>query len=563
MKTYGLFYSRYGVDQHGVDQPKSVYWNLPAATLYEEALCRGEGRLAASGSLVVSTGRYTGRAANDKFIVRELYTAESIWWDGSAKAMTPETFQFLRRRLLGHLRGRDLFVQDCFAGADPTQRLPIRVITETAWHSLFARNLFIEADPEELLMHTPQFTVIHAPNFQALPAVDGTRSEAFIVISFAERLILIGGTHYAGEIKKSIFTVLNYLLPQQRILPMHCSANVNVDNPRDVALFFGLSGTGKTTLSTDPSRRLIGDDEHGWSERGVFNLEGGCYAKAINLCAEQEPEIHAAANRFGAVLENVVYDSATTHLNFHSNAISENSRAAYPIHYITNAQRNGIGAHPTNIIMLTCDAFGVLPPLARLTPEQAVEHFLAGYTARVAGTEKDTNKEGAGKESLAPQAIFSACFGAPFIVCPPQVYAEMFSKQIRQHKAKIWLVNTGWSGGPYGVGQRIKLGHTRALVRAALNGALDNVAFAPDGYFDLAIPASCPGVPTELLQPRQTWADPMAYDDQANRLRAMFAENARKFAVHHRPQAEVATLYTARPSAVEEIRTLNNVEIQE
>jgi phosphoenolpyruvate carboxykinase (ATP) len=416
------------------------------------------------------------------------------------------------------LQGRDLFVQDCFAGAEPEYRLPIRVITETAWHSLFAHDMFIQARPEELRQHVPQFTIINAPNFHAIPELDGTRSEVFIALNFAEKLILIGGTQYAGELKKSIFTVLNYLLPQRGVLSMHCSANIGPGG--DVAVFFGLSGTGKTTLSADPGRTLIGDDEHGWSERGVFNFEGGCYAKIIHLSPSAEPEIYQTTRRFGTILENVGFDSATGRLNLDDDSLTENTRAAYPISHIPNARRDGLGGHPASIIMLTADAFGVLPPIARLTPEQAMYHFLSGYTAKVAGTEKGVTE---------PSATFSACFGAPFMVLSPAVYANLLGKKIAEHQVKVWLVNTGWTGGPYGTGRRMPIAHTRAMLQAALSGALDESAMTLDPNFCLAVPAACPGVPAEVLDPRRTWADPQAYDAQARRLAGMFAENFKTF----------------------------------
>lgn len=487
--------------------------------LYEEAIRRREARLAHLGPLVVRTGQHTGRSPNDKFIVRESSSEDKVWWGKVNKGMAPAQFDGLHRRLLAYLQGKDLFVQDCFAGADPQYRLPIRVITETAWHSLFARDMFIRAKPEELATHVPQFTVLNAPSFHADPEIDGTRSEVFIVIHFGRKLVLIGGTQYAGEIKKSIFTVLNYLLPQQRVMSMHCSANIGPGG--DAAVFFGLSGTGKTTLSADPARTLIGDDEHGWSDRGVFNYEGGCYAKVIRLSAQAEPEIYETTRRFGTILENVGFDSATGRLDLNDESLTENTRAAYPISHIPNATRDGLGGHPKNIIMLTADAFGVLPPAARLTPAQAMYHFLSGYTAKVAGTEKGVTE---------PQATFSTCFGAPFMALSPTVYADLLGEKIAQHKVNVWLVNTGWSGGPYGVGHRMKIAHTRAMVNAALNGGLAGVPTKPDPIFGLAVPIACPGVPAEVLDPRQTWSDPAAYDAQARKLAGMFAENFKTFA---------------------------------
>ncbi|MCL4294293.1 MAG: phosphoenolpyruvate carboxykinase [Anaerolineae bacterium] len=519
MQTQGKFQSQYGLEKHGIHNVNAVYWNLSTPRLYEEAIRRREGRLAHLGPLLVRTGQHTGRSPNDKFVVREPSSADKVWWGKVNRAMEPAQFETLHRRLLAYLQGKDLFVQDCFAGADPQYRLPIRIITETAWHSLFARDMFIQAKPEELATHTPQFTVLNAPSFHADPEVDGTHSEVFIVIHFGQKLVLIGGTQYAGEIKKSIFTILNYLLPQQHVMSMHCSANIGPGG--DVAVFFGLSGTGKTTLSADPKRTLIGDDEHGWSDRGVFNFEGGCYAKVIRLSPQAEPEIYENTRRFGTILENVAFDSDTGRLNLDDDSLTENTRAAYPISHIPNATRDGLGGHPQNIIMLTADAFGVLPPMAKLTPAQAMYHFLSGYTAKVAGTEKGVTE---------PQATFSTCFGAPFMVLSPTVYANLLGEKIAQHQVNVWLVNTGWSGGPYGVGQRMKIGYTRAMVHAALNGSLTDVPTVPDSIFGVAIPTACPDVPTEVLDPRQTWADPTAYDAQARKLAGMFVENFKSFA---------------------------------
>lgn len=521
MQTQGEFQSQYGLGNHGIKNVNTVYWNLATPLLYEEAIRRREGRLLHLGPLVVRTGQHTGRSPNDKFIVREPSSEDKIWWGKVNKGMDPTQFEGLHRRMLAYLQGKDLFVQDCFAGADLQYRLPIRVITETAWHNLFARNMFIQARPEELAAHVPQFTVINAPGFHADPDTDGTRSAVFIVIHFGKKLVLIGGTQYAGEIKKSIFTVLNYLLPQQDVLSMHCSANIGPNN--DVAIFFGLSGTGKTTLSADPNRTLIGDDEHGWSARGVFNFEGGCYAKVIRLSAQAEPEIYETTRRFGTILENVAFDSTTGRLNLDDDTLTENTRAAYPISHIPNATREGLGDHPTNIIMLTADAFGVLPPIAKLTPEQAMYHFLSGYTAKVAGTEKGVTE---------PQATFSVCFGAPFMALSPTVYANLLGEKITGHNVNVWLVNTGWSGGPYGVGQRMKISYTRAMVHAALNGALNDVPTTPDPNFGIAVPAICPDVPAEVLNPRNTWDNKDAYDAQARKLAGMFAENFEAFANH-------------------------------
>jgi phosphoenolpyruvate carboxykinase (ATP) len=519
MQTQGTVHGQYDLAQQGIQNVNSVYWNLSTSSLYEESIRRREGRLAHLGPLVVRTGNHTGRSPNDKFIVREPSCVDKIWWGKVNRPMEPENYERLRLRMLAYLQGKDVFVQDCFAGADPAYRLPIRVITETAWHSLFARNMFIQAAADQLVQHRPDFTVINVPNFHAIPEVDGTRSEVFVVINYGQRVVLIGGTQYAGEIKKSIFTVLNYLLPQKNVLSMHCSANIGLNG--DTAVFFGLSGTGKTTLSADPARKLIGDDEHGWSDQGVFNFEGGCYAKVIRLSAQAEPEIYDTTRRFGTILENVAIDSATGRLNLDDEALTENTRAAYPVSHIPNVVREGLGGHPANIIMLTADAFGVMPPIAKLTPAQAMYHFLSGYTAKVAGTEKGVTE---------PQATFSTCFGAPFMALSPTVYANLLGDKIAKHDVSVWLVNTGWSGGPYGVGQRMKIAHTRAMVNAALSGALKDVPTVVDPNFGVAVPKECPGVPAEVLNPRNTWADKAAYDAQARKLAGMFAENFKAFA---------------------------------
>ena len=519
MPTGNSPHTQQSLESLGITNVNTVYWNLSTPSLIEEAIRRREGRLAHLGPLVVRTGQHTGRAPNDKFIVREPSCVDKVWWGKVNRPMEPDKFDLLHRRLLAYLQGKDLFVQDCFAGADPAYRLPIRVITETAWHNLFARNMFIQPNQEQLATHVPQFTVINAPNFQADPEVDGTRSEVFVVIHFGRRLVLIGGSQYAGEIKKSIFTVLNFLLPQQNVLSMHCSANIGSNE--ESAVFFGLSGTGKTTLSADPTRKLIGDDEHGWSDRGVFNFEGGCYAKVIRLSAQSEPEIYETTRRFGTILENVAFDSATGRLDLDDSSLTENTRAAYPISHISNATRDGLGGHPTHIIMLTADAFGVLPPIAKLTPAQAMYYFLSGYTAKVAGTEKGVTE---------PQATFSTCFGAPFMALSPTVYANLLGAKIARQKVDVWLVNTGWSGGPYGVGQRMKISYTRAMINAALNGELRYIPTTRDPNFGIAVPTSCPNVPAEVLNPRNTWADKAAYDTQARALASMFIDNFKAFA---------------------------------
>jgi phosphoenolpyruvate carboxykinase (ATP) len=498
-----------------------TYWNLSTAALYEHAVRRKEGVIAVEGPLACLTGPHTGRSPNDKFVVREPSSEADIAWGPVNREMDAAQFDLLHRDLLSSLAGRGLFVLDCYAGADPAYRLPIRVINEFAWHNLFARHMFI-ANPSAAAADSDSqtFTVIDSPSFKADPRRHGTRSETVIALNFAKRLVLIGGSSYAGEMKKSIFSALNYILPKRNVLPMHCSANVG--DAGDTALFFGLSGTGKTTLSSDPERRLIGDDEHGWSDQGIFNFEGGCYAKTIRLSAEAEPEIYATTRRFGTVLENVVVDPDTRALDLDDGRHTENTRAAYPISFIDNAEPSGRGGHPRNVVMLTADAFGVLPPIARLTPETAMYHFLSGYTAKVAGTEKGLGNE--------PKATFSTCFGAPFLPLPPSRYAAMLGERIARHNARVWLVNTGWTGGAFGVGQRMKIGYTRAMIRAALSGKLDGVAFERDPLFNVDIPISCPDVPPQVLKPRNTWTDPAAYDRQAAKLAAMFAENFKTFA---------------------------------
>ncbi|GAB4559914.1 MAG: phosphoenolpyruvate carboxykinase (ATP) [Anaerolineae bacterium] len=510
---------RVGLEAHGIRNVNQVYWNLATPALYEEAIRRREGVIAHLGPLVVRTGHHTGRSPNDKFIVKESSSEDHIWWGKVNRPFDEARFDALYHRLLAYLQGKDLFVQDCFVGAHPKYRLPIRVITETAWHSLFARNMFLIAKPEELENFAPAFTVINVSRFHAVPELDGTNSEVFILVNFGKRLILIGGTSYAGEIKKSIFTIMNYLLPSQNVLSMHCSANVGPDG--DVALFFGLSGTGKTTLSADPERALIGDDEHGWNDDGVFNFEGGCYAKVIRLSPTAEPEIYQTTRRFGTILENVAIDIRTRRLDLDDDSLTENTRAAYPVNYLPKVIEEGVAGHPNNIIFLTADAFGVMPPIARLTTEQAMYHFLSGYTAKVAGTEKGITD---------PVATFSTCFGAPFMALHPRVYANLLGEKINRHNVKVWLVNTGWTGGPFGVGHRMEIAYTRAMVRAALSGALDDVPTVQDPIFGLHVPVTCPGVPESVLRVRETWASPEAYDQQAVKLAAMFHKNFTQFA---------------------------------
>ena len=507
----------YELDNYGIREASKVYWNLNAPELYEEVARRNQGILSNHGALIVDTGEHTGRAAKDKAIVREPASADKVFWGDVNKDFPQDKFNNLKERMMAHAAGRELFVQDTFVGADPRHRFPVRIITELAWHSLFARTMFIN-DPSTDARHTPEFTVINFPSFQADPQRDGTRSPTFILMDFSQRLVLIGGTSYAGETKKSVFTILNYVLPQRGVMSMHCSANVGRQG--DVAIFFGLSGTGKTTLSADPERQLVGDDEHGWSDDGVFNFEGGCYAKVIKLSQEAEPDIYRTTRMFGTILENVVYDERTREIDLDDATKTENTRASYPLTSIPNIVPSGYAGHPQSIIMLTADAFGVLPPVARLSPEQAMYHFLSGYTAKVAGTERGIKE---------PEATFSTCFGAPFMVLHPGVYADLLGKKMAQHNAACWLVNTGWSGGPYGVGQRMKIGHTRAMIRAILNGSLANVGTRPDPIFGVQVPVSCPDVPSEVLQPRNTWSDKEAYDRQARDLARRFNENFKKY----------------------------------
>ncbi len=510
----------YRLENHGIVNIDKVFWNAPTPKLYEEAVRRREGAVTHLGPLAVSTGHYTGRSPNDRFVVREPTSEDKIWWGEMNREFEPERFDALFARLTAYYQCRDIFVQDCYAGASEEYQVPIRVITENAWHNLFARNMFVRILDKDLLeKHVPEFTVFHAPGFIAVPELDGTNSEAFVIIHIGKKMVLIGGTHYAGEIKKSIFSILNYLYPQEQVLSMHCSANRGPEG--DVALFFGLSGTGKTTLSADPQRALIGDDEHGWSPSGVFNFEGGCYAKVIRLSREHEPEIYECTRKFGTILENVWLDSNTRHIDLDNASLTENTRAAYPISHIPSALREGIGGHPRNIIMLTLDAFGVMPPIARLTPAQAMYHFVSGYTAKVAGTERGVSE---------PSATFSPCFGAPFLTLPPTVYAKLLGEKIARHDVRCWLVNTGWTGGPFGVGRRMELPHTRATVAAALDGALDDVPTRSDPVFGFEVPTHCPGVPTELLNPRDTWQDKETYDRGAAELAEKFRSNIERFA---------------------------------
>ena len=513
--------SRHGLEQQGLDPRGDTHLNLSPAALYEHALAQGEGCIAAGGGFAAVTAPHTGRSPNDKYTVRDEATEATVDWGTVNTSISAEKFRLLKEDVITHLNEQDtLFVRDARAGADETYGISVRVITPNAWQSLFAYNMFIRPQAHELTRQ-PDFVVLHAPEMQACPDRHGTRSATAIVLSFAQRMVVICGSRYAGEIKKSIFTVLNFVLPERGVFPMHCSANVGRDG--DVALFFGLSGTGKTTLSVDQDRGLIGDDEHGWSNHGVFNFEGGCYAKTIALSPEGEPEIYAATQRFGTILENVVLREDTREIDFADSSITENTRASYPIHYIPNAVLSGVGGHPHQVVFLTADAFGVLPPIARLTPEQAMYHFLSGYTAKVAGTERGVTE---------PKATFSTCFGAPFLPRHPSVYAEMLGEKLRKHRAQVWLVNTGWTGGPYGEGTRMRLSYTRSIVRHAVAGDLDDAEMIADPVFGVEVPVDVPDVPSELLRPRNTWNDPAAYDARAARLARMFEDNFDKYRSH-------------------------------
>jgi phosphoenolpyruvate carboxykinase (ATP) len=520
MRNEGPVVSRVGLEAHGITGVGAAYWNLPAARLVEMAVLRGEAILAAEGPLVCETGPHTGRSPNDKFLVKDPSTDGEVWWGEVNRPFERERFEALLARAQEHLAGKDVFVFDGYAGADPRYRLNVRVITEDAWHNLFARNMFIrEEDPAALADFAPSFTVLNVAHLQAEPQRDGTRSSTFILLDLAKRMVLIGGTRYAGEIKKSIFSVMNYYLPKQGVLSMHCSANYGASKD-DVALFFGLSGTGKTTLSADPNRTLIGDDEHGWSDDGVFNIEGGCYAKVIRLSLEGEPEIYATTRHFGTVLENVVCDPATRKLDLDDDRLTENTRSSYPLSQLANVDIVGLAGHPRNVVFLTCDAFGVLPPISRLTEEQAMYHFLSGYTAKVAGTERGITE---------PKVTFSTCFGSPFLPLHPGVYAGMLGEKLKRHRARVWLLNTGWTGGPYGTGQRIRLAFTRRMVTAALSGELDGVDTRTDPIFGLNVPVRVEGVPDKLLHPRETWQNPADYDSRAGKLADMFADNFEKY----------------------------------
>jgi phosphoenolpyruvate carboxykinase (ATP) len=513
--------SSYGLDRHGLSGLGEQHWNFHTPQLIEEALRRHEGMLAHLGALVVYTGEHTGRSPEDKFIVRGTETEDNIWWGGIHHPLDEAHFQHLYDRIQAYLVGKELFIQDCFAGADRRYRVPIRVISELAWHSLFARTLFIRPTDSDLVYHMPTFTVIDVPHFQANPEIDGTVSPTFIVLNFSRRIALIGGTEYAGEIKKAVFTLLNDLMPKEQALPMHCSANYG-NSRDDVALFFGLSGTGKTTLGADSRRTLIGDDEHIWNHEGIFNIEGGSYIKAIHLSRIGEPQVYEMTRRFGTLLENVVIDPSTRYTNLDDESITENTRATYALSYLPNADLAGMGGHPRNIIFLTADAFGVLPSIARLTPEQALYHFLNGYTSTIGGTEWRLGCE--------PIATFSPCFAAPFLPMHPMTYVNLFADRLNEHPSKVWLVNTGWAGGPYGVGRRIPLAYTRAIVTAILSGELDNANYVIDEIFGLATPTHIRNVPDTLLNQRHSWGDVVAYDQKARELAASFNTNFEQYA---------------------------------
>jgi phosphoenolpyruvate carboxykinase (ATP) len=513
--------SDFGLENIGLINLHKVYWNLTTEALYEEIIFRGEAQISKLGPVIVNTGKHTARAANDKFIVREPTTEQNVWWGEYNRPYAAQKFDELFSRLQGFLQGRDIFIQDCYGGADQNYRLPVRIITELAWHSLFARNMFIKPKTkEEYQRHVPEFTVIAVPSFKAFPQIDGTPTNTFIVINFDQRLCIIGNTGYGGEIKKSVFTLLNYLLPLQGIMTMHCSANVGKNG--DTALFFGLSGTGKTTLSADPNRGLVGDDEHGWSDEGIFNFEDGCYAKVIGLSATAEPEIYACTRHFGTILENVVYDPVTRLVDLDDDTLTENTRASYPLDYIANAIPEKTSGHPKDIIFLTCDASGVMPPIAKLTPDQALYHFISGYTAKVGGTEIGLGEE--------PEITFSACFGAPFMVHPPAFYADLLKRKILRYGVDCWLVNTGWVGGPYGVGKRISIRYTRDLLNSALNGELKNVEYYTDPVFGFEVPKHCPEIPDNVLYPSTAWSSEEAYMKRYRSLAARFIDNFQKFA---------------------------------
>ena len=512
----------FNLSNHGISNLRLAYWNLPTEALYEEAIFRNEGSTVAGGPFVAHTGKHTARSANDKFVVRHVDSENNIWWGVYNRPFDGEKFELLYDRMLGFLQGRDVFVQDVYGGADEKYRLPVRIVTELAWHSHFVRNMFIlPGSLEEYKRFVPEFTIIAMPSFKGMPSVDGTGSDTFICLNFERKLAIIGNTAYAGEIKKSVFTILNYLLPLEGVLSMHCSANVNPENTDDVALFFGLSGTGKTTLSADPTRSLIGDDEHGWSDDGVFNFEGGCYAKVIGLSESAEPEIYATTRKFGTILENVPFDPITRLIDLDDESLTENTRASYPLEFIANAVPEKKAGHPKNIILLTCDASGVMPPIARLSTDQALYQFISGYTSKIAGTEVGLGKE--------PEITFSACFGGPFMVHHPYKYAELLKRKIERYGVQCWLVNTGWVGGPYGIGKRISIRHTRALLNAALTGKLNDVTYKKDPIFGFEVPEHCPDVPDDVLSPSSSWHDKKEYDRRYSDLAMRFKQNFGKF----------------------------------
>ena len=512
--------SDFGLVNYGLIHLKKIYWNLPSEALYEEAIFRNEGKITRKGPFVVNTGKHTARAASDKFIVKEPSSEKHIWWGEYNRPYQPEKFNELFSRMQGFLQGRDVFVQDCYIGADPDYKMPVRIITEHAWHSLFSRNMFLNpVTREDYRQHIPEFTVICLPSFKGFPSIEGTPSSTVIAISFEQRLCLIANTGYAGEIKKSVFTIMNYLLPLQGVMTMHCSANVG--SAGDTALFFGLSGTGKTTLSADPSRKLIGDDEHGWSDEGVFNFENGCYAKVIALSPSAEPEIFACTQKFGTILENVVYDPVTRFIDLDDDQFTENTRASYPLDYIENAVPEKRAGHPKNIVLLTCDASGVMPPLAKLTVDQALYHFISGYTSKVGGTEIGLGEE--------PEITFSTCFGGPFMVHHPAFYADLLKRKIMRYGVNCWLLNTGWVGGPYGVGKRISIRYTRTMLNAALNGDLSGVEYFTDPIFGFQVPVSCPGLPGGVMDPSTSWSSREAYLRRYRALASRFIDNFKKF----------------------------------
>ncbi len=514
------FKSDYGIENHGLSNIHRAYWNLPTEALYEEIVFRGEGEMSRGGALVVNTGRHTARSPDDKFIVKESTTEKNIWWGEYNRPLSPDKFHELFNRLQGFLQGRDVFVQDCYVGIDTQHRMPIRIIAEYAWHSLFARNMFILPNTrEEYRRHVPDFTVMCAPSFKGLPQIDATRTDTFIALNFAQCLCIIGNTGYAGEIKKSIFTILNYQLPLRGVMPMHCSANIGTEG--DTALFFGLSGTGKTSLSADPKRRLIGDDEHGWNDNGVFNFEGGCYAKVIHLSSSAEPQIFSCTRRFGTILENVTLDPASRLIDLDDESVTENTRASYPLEFIENSVPEKLGGHPRTMVILTCDAFGVMPPIAKLTLEQALYQFVSGYTSKIAGTEIQLGRE--------PETTFSACLGAPFMVHHPGTYVNLLKQKLIRYGVQCWLVNTGWVGGPYGIGKRISIAYTRAMLNEALNGKLLSADFTTDPVFGFQVPKTCEGVPASILNPAESWPSEDAYMDKYQQLAIRFVNNFKKF----------------------------------